>query len=428
MLDISNVSVDTFCIGPFAELRINSDGSLNFCHAADQSQISQYDNIMKTRLDDYFHGQTVRAAREKMQHGQALKRCRNCYATEQSGCISFRQRRNLQAAVFPGPDMPQSMSESRFLNNFNRHSKPRFYHISFSNLCNMACMMCYPKNSTKLQVMLQHTQKTQSPMFGLLDWTAGPAWHDFCQHLLDNNDIMCLHVMGGEPMYHKKFKEMLELLCLNQHTDFHFSVVTNGTIYDQHLIDMLTNFRSVQIEISIEAIDTTNDYIRHGHSVESIKSNIQKFLRNKSDRCEVVLRTVPQALSAPSYHKILQYCLDNDIIVDSNVMFEPDFLCSNVLPDDIKDTVKSLLQYYITKDPPTLQDINLRNTDRVRASISNNAKFFISQMDQPVADIEKKRRKLAEYCKSWDQYRRFRIDQYMPELADFLYRYGYDQE
>lgn len=426
MIDVSNISVDTFCIGPFAEIRINSDGSLNFCHAAVQSDISHQDYISKIRLTDYFHGQTVNTVRQTLQNGQFLDSCRQCYSAEQAGCVSFRQRRNLQAAVFPGSDMPQSVSESRFLNNFDISSKPRFYHVSFSNLCNMACMMCYPKFSTRLQTITQHTQKINTPMPGLLDWTAAPAWDDFCQHLLDNNDIMCLHVMGGEPMYHKKFKALLEVLCSNQHTDFHFSVVTNGTIYDQQLMDMLENFRSVQIEISIEGVDSANDYIRHGHSTKSTLSNIQKFLRNRSDRVGIVLRTVPQALSIPGYHKILQYCLENNIIVDSNVLLQSDFLRSNVLSDDIKDRIEHLLNPYLMQDSITVQDINCRNKGRINASISNNAKFVISQMHEPISDVEEARRQLADYCKSWDRHRGYNINEYIPELSDFLSQYGYD--
>lgn len=426
MIDTSNASADTFCIGPFAEIRINANGKLNFCHAANESMINQQDNIVKIRLDDYFHGRTINTARQRMENGDLLSSCKDCYSIEQTGCISFRQRRNLQAAIFPGPDMEQSMLESRFLNNFGVHSKPRFYHVSFSNLCNMACMMCDPKNSTKTQDMIKNMPEIFTPMPGLQHWTSGPAWNNFCQHILDNHDIMCLHVMGGEPMYHKKFKELINFLCENHHTDFHFSVVTNGTIYDQQLIDLLNNFRSVQIEISIESVDRANDYIRHGHTTEFIISNIKKYLSNKSDKCEVVIRTVPQALSVSSYHKLLQFCLDNDLIVDSNPLLNPDFLRSSILPDDIKNTVRESLEPYIINGVKSSRDINLRNKDLIRSSISNNAQFVISQMYQMTPEIAMTRTRLAKYCESWDRYRKYQIDEYVPELSDFLRKHGYD--
>lgn len=428
MLELNKINRDTFCISPFAEIRIDSDGTLNFCHAADQSLVGTHDNIFKIRPHNYFHGQTVTVARAHLQNGNALDSCKACYSTEQAGCISFRQRRNLQAAVFSGSDMQQSVIESRFLNDFGINSKPRFYHISFSNLCNMACMMCDPKFSTRLQAMNQNMTEIHTPTVGLQDWTTESIWDDFCQHVLDNNDIVCLHVMGGEPMYHKRFKELVNLLCKKQHTNFHFSVVTNGSIYDPYIVDMLKSFKSVQLEISIEGVDSANDYIRHGHNTKVIISNIKKYLSNKSDNFELIIRTVPHALSVLSYHKLLGFCLDNNLIIDSNPLFRPDYLRSSILPNDIKNTVQDSLKSYIINDTKTSQDINLRNKHRIRDCISNNAKFVISQMNQPMSDLAVNKRRLAKYCESWDKHRRYRIDEYIPGLSNFLRENGYDYQ
>lgn len=428
MIDTSRADVDSFCVGPYAEIRINANGTLNFCHVANESLIGKQDNIFDTKLDHYFHGHTVGVVRDRMQRGDRIDSCKGCYSTEQAACISFRQRRNLQAGIFPGADMPQSMLESRFLTEFGQHSKPRFYHVSFSNLCNMACMMCDPKNSTRLQTMYKSIADVNAPMSGPQDWTVGPAWHDFCQHVLHNHDIMCLHVMGGEPMYHKRFRQMIDLLCQRQHTNFHFSVVTNGTIYDQDLMHQLGHFRSVQIEISIESVDRANDYIRHGHKTESVIANIRQYLSNRPENCEVVIRTVPQALSVASYHRLLQFCLDHDIVVDSNVLFTPDFLHCSVLPDDIKAAVKDSLRPYIIDDPKSPRDINLRNKDRIRAAVSSNAQFVISQLDQSRPQPEMVRQRLARFCQSWDRSRQYQAHQYVPELWDFLCQHGYDNQ
>lgn len=426
MIPISNVNADTFCVGPYAEVRINSDGSLNFCHAADNTALPILDNVSKISILEYFHNaDSVRNARKDLQQANALSRCHKCYSEEKLSQISWRRRRNLQAGIFPGPDFVQSLAESTFIDGFSQSSQPRFYHVSFSNLCNMACMMCNSKNSTKYDDFARRAGLSSGPVMAH-DWTTGPAWPLFCDHLLNNHSILCLHVMGGEPMYHRRFKELINLLIQQQHCDFHFTVVTNGSVYDAEVLEMLSKFRSTVIEISIEGIGPENDYVRHTADIQQIQHNIKKILSHRSDRFDVVMRSVPQALTVLSYHDLLQFCLDHDLIIDSNPLYEPEFMGSHVLPDSIKQQVRENLARFAVSNLSRINQINLRNRHNVMAAISSNAQFVLSHLDRPVADLEPQRRQLAKHCATWDRARHFHVRDYVPALTDFLNRYGYN--
>ncbi len=420
------VHADTFCVGPWAEIRVNSNGSLNYCHYADNTSLPLDDSVAVLSLDNYFSkSQTIIDVRNSLATGLKTPRCHRCYHEESIDCISFRHRRNIQFGIFPGADFDQSLIESDFFTRFETKSKPRFYHVSFSNLCNMACMMCHSKDSTRFDDFVRRAglSNTMQPVRN--DWTQGPAWHEFCEHLINNPDIICLHIMGGEPMYHKRFRELLKFLTDHHHTDFHFTFVTNGTIYDENIFEYLAQFRSVTIEISIEGFGPENDYVRHGSDTQKIVENLHSFLAHRSSILDVVLRTVPQALTVMQYHKILEFCRKHNVTIDSNPLSNPDFLHCSVLPIDMKKRVQQSLEKFMIPDNGTVNKINLRNRNNVHTALSTNAKFVLKHLFQDPINKKSMQQLLVDYCTKWDRTRRYHIKDYIPELSDFFQEYGY---
>lgn len=424
-----DINPATFCVGPYLEVRINADGYITYCHASDINQESQAHNISVTDLQDYWQGSYLHQLRLELEQGRSLPACHGCYSAERQNLISFRHRRNVQAAIFPDKDLIPSVIESDLLNSSKHHDwQPRFYHVSFSNLCNLACMMCKPKYSSRLSQYLQRVDLL-GPNAPVLDWTTDEAWQKFCHHLLHNQHIMCLHVMGGEPMLHHRFRQLLETLVQHHHTGFAISIVTNGTIYDQGIMDLLLKFQKVIIEISIETVDVMNDYIRHYSNTKEIISNIHQYCRHRGPDCEIVLRTVPQALSVMTYHGLLDFAQQHNLVVDSNVMTSPRFLSIGVLPRHLRESVSHQLTVYDLDQPTGTTELirNTRSQTQDNVSVAANARFIKSQLDAPEPnDIEDLRTKLAEYCNRFDRGRLMNLWHCAPELAGWLAQYGYD--
>lgn len=421
----------TFCIGPYSEVRINPDGSLNFCHYADGTNIGADDNIKKITVDEYFQtSKTITNTRLTLEQGGSVSRCHRCYTEESRGLISFRHRRNIQAAIFPKEDFEQSLKESAF-SQFNAgSSKPKFYHVSFNNVCNMACLMCGPANSTLLAKTLRQAEIINAGNY-YTDWTQGPAWGKFLDHLLSNDQIVCLHIMGGEPFFQQKFIEMLRFLVANKHTDYHFSVVTNGSVYDPEIVKLLEQFRSVQIEISIEGTGLQNNYIRYPSQTQEILENIQSFLNHRNSNFDVVIRTVPQILSVIDYKLLIEFCLKNRVVIDSNILHHPEFLIPSLLPEHIKaktiDELQTLAESLGESRQWSIRDINLRNADRINDSIVQNINLVINQMQLNLADPDALKNRLVNYCARLDKVRDIDVRNFVPMLADFFTDLGYDK-
>lgn len=426
---IPRLSSETFCASPWAEVRINSDGSMNFCHYADRTLIPVPDNISTMHVDQYFNdGRTIGDIRRKMLEGTVLANCRRCHEQETITPVSFRHRRNLQFGIFPGDDLQPSFEESNLPNIMSKKDlKPRFYHVSLSNLCNFSCPMCWPADSSALGQDFRKAGFLPDTYPILADWTQGPAWQDFCQHLLHNDQIVCLHIMGGEPFYHKKFRALLQFLVSNHHTDFVFTVVTNGSIFDETLISLLKQFRSVQVEISLEAVTKVNDYLRYPGRTQDILANIERYLAVRDDRFDVILRTVPQIFSVWDYPKLLEWCQKRRLAVDSNIMFRPEFFMVSMLPDDIKHQIRSGLQAFVT-NKVDVASLNVRVADATNRNISNNAEMVINALDYPQPDIEKSWMELVNYCQKLDAVRQVNLLEYVPWLRHELIKYGYASE
>jgi len=422
------VNINTYCSSPYSEIRINSDGSFNYCHAAYGKNLPLEDHISKITVDEYFtNSNTVTQVKQTIENGGKVSRCSECYDTEKLNLVSFRQRRNLQHGIFTGLDFQQSLEESTVWQTRAAKLKPKLYHISFSNICNMACLMCNADHSSLLATTLKQAKLIDVTTPTLRDWTQGPAWQQLCDHLLSNDEIVCLHIMGGEPFFSKRFKELLKLLDQHNHTDFHFTVVTNGSVYDEELIPILLKFKSVAIEISIEGITAANDYIRHNSNTAEILANIKKWCSLRSSTFDVVLRTIPQALSVLHYDELLQFAQDENLIIDSNALHNPAYLKVNVLPDDLKQIVKDKLGKFIKDEVKfSIHDVNTRDNSRVSAAIRNNALRVLAQLDEYCDNTELARTQFANYCKQYDGVRNYHIKDYIPELADFMKEYKYE--
>lgn len=424
----------TFCIGPWSEIRIRPDGSLNYCHRSDwpdPGQIGYDDNIRSLAPDDYFKGTWITQVRNELLQGSTTKLCRECYNDEKKIEFSYRRRRNLQMAIFPGLDFNKSLEESNFFNRIsNPDFKPLFYNISTSNLCNLACVCCTEDWSSKLatefhRIGIRMAVKPNYDQPPVLDWSRDDeTWERFMQHILSNDQIFCVHFQGGEPFLHKRVLEFVDRCIAANHVGFHFTVVTNGTIYNKEFVEKLKKFLSVQIEISIENLAKSNDYVRWPSSTSEVMSNIEQYLQHRSSVFDVTIRTVPQLLTVLDYCTILEKCQEMDVIVDSNIINRPSFFCPNVLPDHLKDLARERLQKFISGSHQTSQlynSINVRNRAFVSQSLRDNASMVVASLDAPATDRERQKDKLIEYLKKIDSSRNIRLGDYCPEIAEWLY-------
>jgi MoaA/NifB/PqqE/SkfB family radical SAM enzyme len=384
-------------------------------------------------LSDWFSlGQSP--IRQKIQQGTALSGCQRCYKTESQSIVSNRNRSNLKSSIYAGNffrnSLLQSPSWPRLCKSNLPDKKPAFLHVSLSNLCNLGCKMCSPKFSSHLTSTLKKINLISPDTPNLLDWTQDASrWQQFCDLVVNNPDLFCLHFMGGEPLLHKKFHELIDLCIEKKSTNFHLTFVTNGTVYNKELITKLKHFKSIAIEISIENFHPTNDYIRQGGNMQTIKKNILNFIKNRNDRFDVVLRTVPQALSVMHYDTILDFAFEHEITIDMNNLSDPAYLKISILPREIKQKVAQKFTSKYLNNNAVEHDVSsraflLRNQTEFNIQLQDHVKNIIKLLQEPEPEnIDAIRQQFVNYNKIFDQSSTRFIELY-PDLELFYHEYS----
>ena len=172
--------------------------------------------------------------REDMLAGNPVKGCEKCQEMESVGTHSGRLS-SLQYLV------PTE----------NKLAPLEDLEVSFSNLCNLACVGCGDFNSTKWSTEnIKAGRRGMKLIDNKFDWT---QW--------DLSKLKTLKILGGEPfMEPERFCELLEAVNLSE---VELVVNTNGTILpNPRLKALIEKCKQVKFLVSIDGLGLVNDWNR----------------------------------------------------------------------------------------------------------------------------------------------------------------------
>jgi hypothetical protein len=182
----------------------------------------------------------------------------------------------------------------------------------------------------------------------------------------------------------------------------------------------------VHIELSIENLHQTNEYIRIGSCVDQIKNNILLFLENKSHNMNIVLRTVPQALSIEHYYILIDFALEHSLPIDSNFLFSPSFLKINILPKELKQRIiKELYTRYssILEEDSSHLELTVRVRHEQKSVVQNIRAVIRLLEEQEPNNIDELRKKFIEYNTEMDKISSLKFKDVYPSLLEFYEKY-----
>lgn len=155
--------------------------------------------------------------------------------------------------------------------------------IALDYNCNMTCRSCRPGVSTRwdsLTEEIKHLKKLDDHHYN--DIGNHKAYIKRLKQVLVNTDFSNLkniRIIGGEPFYSKNLKWFLKLL--DDKTDIKnvtFSCNTNCSVLpDQEILKLLSKFKSIKIDISIDATEKLAESIRYGVKWNVIKDNLNTW-------------------------------------------------------------------------------------------------------------------------------------------------------
>ena len=428
-----------FCNVPWTNIHVYWDGSYGMCCSEkdkpyDAAETYRY-NLSVMPMHEWYNSLPVRSFRQKILSSEPIPACAACYSEEAVGHESRRIRENFKSAIFTEKAFERSYLQSPWVDKFE-HSRsgnsledhvPIDWHIDFGNECNLACKMCDEEASSSIASTLRrHGLTDVQPK---VTWTKNKkAWANFLA-AVDAMPINRLHVMGGEPVMMKKYHEFIDYLVDNKRFEISLSFVSNGTIIDQSLIDKLKLFRNVDIEISIETMDKSNDYIRQGSTIEQMRSNLSNLIAQQDDKLQIVLRTVPQLLSISRYVDVIRYAWENKIVIEPIPLTQPASMRIDVLPWQFRQQYVADLEALrdaITDEITFNSVLNGRSKGTLPMKLSGQCDAMIKMLQAPTnRNAGELRSELIKHCQFWDKEYKLNIDDYLPELASMFKEWGY---
>jgi molybdenum cofactor biosynthesis enzyme MoaA len=424
-----------FCNVPWTNIHVYWDGSYGICCSErhkpyDEADKKKY-NLSIMPIHEWYNSAPVREFRQQILSDSPLTACSSCYKEESVEYESRRIKENFKSVIFTKQAFERSYLQSPWINKFEDqyiNIVPIDWHIDFGNECNLSCKMCNQNASSAIATILrQHKLTDVEPK---VSWTKNnQAWANFLT-AVNTIKINRIHVMGGEPVMMRKYHEFIDYLIEQQRFEISLSFVTNGTIINQTLIDKLKLFKNVDIEISIEAIDNSNDYIRQGSKIDQLRSNIEDIISQQDDKLQVVLRTVPQLLNISRYASLIRYAWDNKLIIEPIPLTRPEFLRIDILPWEyrqqyiadfkkLRDEIKGTIQFNAV--------MNGRSKGTLSLKLASECDAIIQMLQASTnTNAEKLRKELVDHCSFWDKEYNLKIKDYIPELLDMFKRWGYE--
>lgn len=276
-------SNQSFCIFPFIELLVDNNHT-KVCCRSDKSIVNIND------LKDFATDKNYSLIRENMLQGTKLsEHCGLCYMSESRGIKSARQQETVEWAIRLNLNSVDDLSTI---------TKPVYYEVRPSNVCNIMCRICQPTSSNKIE--------KEWKTLGWIDPDSKISYSNF--DIVDTNDIKKLYVAGGEPTAMPEFYKFLQTCIDNKDTNFEFLVNTNAVKFSDKLFDLIGHFSNLQFVVSIDGYKLANDYSRWGSKWQTVITNIKKLIKNGN---KVTFNVVVSLYTIFSYADLIHFLNTN---------------------------------------------------------------------------------------------------------------------
>lgn len=274
----TNNNPDYFCIQPFVNVTTRLRGNHAVCcNIADPINSP---NIKNYSINEFFNSEQVKIMREDLLSNKKLDICKTCHYMEDNNQTSHRQRYN-EYWVGNNKDYEKIIEKLRL----KQLKNPVYAEIHISNLCNLKCLTCNEIDSSKFHSENKELGISKNPT---TDFTKFVIPSIVAVEQILTKDLRFLDIRGGETLMIPELKELLVNVPVELSKNVTLKIQTNGTINpDNTWLDIFKKFKNTKLNISIDAYDNDNHYVRYPSdwnkilkTIEIVKTNDIKFIIN----------------------------------------------------------------------------------------------------------------------------------------------------
>lgn len=286
------MKLETICPAVWDHLCVNTTGKNRLCCNA---KTQDNDKLIKN-FDNHWN-EFRNGVKEEMLKGNKPEVCAQCWKKEDLGLKSLRK-------TFIDRYQRNNLWED-YLYRIDKDVKnlPTELDLKLGNFCNLSCRMCNGQSSSKYLTELKKIVKDKnwkniqdwpedSPLTGLVqgdeldlnvtDWYDSPKFEKLLYKFIDNG-LKLIKFTGGEPLMVPNAKKIIEYcIAKDKAKDLELMIITNMTLLNDEWLQLFSYFKHVSMNMSIDGVGKTYEYIRHPSSWETVYENLKTFSNFKN--------------------------------------------------------------------------------------------------------------------------------------------------
>lgn len=373
-----------FCYSPWTNIDINPSGAMTPCCKFQAQTTDQTFNIQRNSFNDYTNSKFLAEIKQDFLKDQWPTGCERCQVEEEN---NIKSKRQLDYQRWEPHYQQVDLSITKFLTAS----------IAFGNTCNLKCITCNPKVSSRWQ-------KEHEDLTGISVLPFHFYKKEFVNDFIANAPgIVHFDIPGGEPFL-SGITEQKQLLAyyissnLAQNITLHYT--TNATIFpDNEWWELWEHFKEVDLQLSIDGVGSRQEYVRFPSQWEDILKNTQQYLHNQQTKQNIKL-SVSHTVSAYNI-----YYLDEFFTWCYNIGLPSPWLGKVHKPEHLRPTVwPTVPKTMIIKQLNTSQHPEVQLWAKLLASTDDSDKF------------ETFKQKLKQH----DSYRSLCFSDTFPELSSYI--------
>jgi MoaA/NifB/PqqE/SkfB family radical SAM enzyme len=390
-----------FCVAPFIQHTTHPSGSNSPCpYLGGTTWAGGGESIL-----EQWSSSKLEQLRQDFKDNKKSYICKRCWNEEDNHKRSLRLRlfdpvTHTSDYSFATP----KLIEQRITNNRYLSAGPAVLTIKNGNVCNAKCRSCHPNDSSKWSGDAEklHALTKERIYFNLHNKEINWSDTQVDEIVKLSNNLVRLELFGGEPTYNKRVATILNRLVeLGTAKNITLYINTNGSVNIPKRLPMVTEFRDIELGVSLDGVGDQFNYIRHGSIYNEVIDNIlstQQFFKENNIKYWIDSISTVSVLNV-FYLPELKQAVRKILPLDPfwNLLFDPAHLYIRNMPDQVKQEV-------ITK----LGD-------------AEDFKELISIMQQPADPIRWKQ--FLQITEHLDSYRNENFALTFPEFYNIIQKY-----
>jgi len=339
------INPPTFCMHPFTGLATREDGAICACCRSHPIGF-----IQNNTLEEIWNGDNIKRIRKQVLTGYRPTECEPCFSLEDQGVESLRLR-HVRGKIPESRIKLYPNAVSTMNSDYTMPFEIPTMELKLNNLCNLKCRMCHPMDSTswndwsevkdfykkESNIMYDIVEEHKLEFKPFLDkFQDNPEWWASLEKLLPY--FRRIEFAGGEPLMDPQHYRILDMLAPYGH-QIEIKYATNLTTLgksNRTIWEYWPKFKSVAVNVSIDGIGNSYEYIRGNASWAELINNI-KQIQTISNISRIVGAVTVQVSNILVLDKIIEYFLnDLGIIFHTHRVEYPKLLSAQVLPRELQ--------------------------------------------------------------------------------------------